>query len=195
MAQRWSNLLFAHWRVPETMLRELIPEPLQIDTFDGSGWIGVVPFELRVRPRFLPVVPKIAAFPEINVRTYVTIDGKPGVWFFSLDATSPIAVRVARWQFNLPYFNAKMSCKPRDGGFEYASTRTDPGVGANFNGFYQATPDVYLAEPGSLDEVRERLLGPDGGLVAFAYGRQRLLAFVMDGNAPLELLTIEAGAG
>ena len=95
MAQTWSNLLFAHWPVDAALLRKQIPEPLQIDTFDGTGWIGVVPFELRVRPRFLPVIPRIAAFPEINVRTYVTLDGKPGVWFFSLDATSSLAVRLS----------------------------------------------------------------------------------------------------
>ncbi len=151
MAQLWSNLLFAHWRVPEDVLRSRIPEPLEIDTFDGSGWIGVVPFELRVRPRFLPVVPKIAAFPEINVRTYVTINGKPGVWFFSLDATSPLAVRIARWQFSLPYFDARMKCEAKDGGFDYSSKRTEGEVSANFSGFYGPTSAIYLADQGSLD--------------------------------------------
>jgi uncharacterized protein YqjF (DUF2071 family) len=152
MAQTWSNLLFAHWRVPVQKLREQIPADLEIDTFDGEAWIGVVPFELRVRPRFCPVVPKLSAFPELNVRTYVRRDGKPGVWFFSLDATSPIAVRAARWGFNLPYFDAGMSCVEKDGAFDFRCERRPSEVPTVFRGTYRATSDVWHSTAGSIDE-------------------------------------------
>ncbi len=151
MAQRWSELLFAHWPVPLELLRAEIPDVLQIDTFDGSAWIGIVPFELRIRPRGLPFVPGIAAFPEINVRTYVTHQDRPGVWFFSLDATSPLAVRLARWAFHLPYFDARIETNRQAEGMTFASARTNGTVAANFAARYQPTSEVYLATTGSLD--------------------------------------------
>nr|MDQ5811098.1 DUF2071 domain-containing protein [Actinomycetota bacterium] len=100
---RWQDLLFMHWPLKEEVLRPLIPSALALDTFDGSAWLGVVPFGMSgVRPRFVPEVSWLSDFPELNVRTYVSADGKPGIWFFSLDAHNPIAVRVARATFNLP---------------------------------------------------------------------------------------------
>ena len=95
MKMHWHDLLFMHYRVPIEQLRRLIPAPLKIDTFDGSAWIGIVPFRMTGvgSPVSFPPVPGLSNFPELNVRTYVTIDGKPGVWFFSLDATNPVAVR------------------------------------------------------------------------------------------------------
>ena len=144
--------MFAHWRVPFAKLRALIPEPLQIDTFDGEAWIGVVPFELRIRPRWMPVIPKIASFPEINVRTYVTLNGQAGVWFFSLDAASPLAVRAARWSFNLPYFDAKMVCRETNDGFDYESQRRKSKIPADFRARYEATSDPFEADSGSLEE-------------------------------------------
>ena len=93
MRQSWHDLLFMHWRVPADVLRPLIPPGLEVDTFDGSAWIAVVPFRMSdVAPRFVPAVPGLSAFPELNVRTYVARDGKPGVWFFSLDAGNRLAV-------------------------------------------------------------------------------------------------------
>ncbi|MFW6078978.1 MAG: YqjF family protein [Gemmatimonadota bacterium] len=107
--QRWRDLLFAHWPLRPGALGPLVPEPLVLDTFDGSAWLGVVPFVLgRLRPRGLPPVPGASRFPELNVRTYVTLDGKPGVYFFSLDAASALAVLGARLVFRLPYFRAAM---------------------------------------------------------------------------------------
>lgn len=152
MAQRWSELLFAHWPVPVSTLRSLIPEKLEIDTFDGMAWIGVVPFYLHIRPRWFPVIPGIASFPEINVRTYVTSQGKPGVWFFSLDATSPIAVRGARWKFDLPYFNAQIKFAGLDETIDYHSQRQRTGVAAEFKATYRPISAAYLAESGSLDQ-------------------------------------------
>src|SRR3954469_11999557 len=104
MRQTWHDLLFAHWPVPVAMLRPLIPESLVVDTYDGDAWVGVVPFRMTgVRLRGTPYSPFADAFPELNVRTYVfprggdgTPTGKPGVWFFCLDAGSPLAVSVAR---------------------------------------------------------------------------------------------------
>lgn len=109
MHQTWHDLLFMHWPVAVDALRPHLPGALPLDTFDGSAWLGIVPFRMSgVRPRFLPSVPWLSAFPELNVRTYVTLDNKPGVWFFSLDAGNPIAVQIARSWFKLPYFNADM---------------------------------------------------------------------------------------
>src|SRR5688500_5474109 len=123
---RWHELLFMHWPVPAAALRPLIPAGLELDTFDGSAWLGVVPFRMSgIRRRLLPPVPGTAAFPELNVRTYVTAGAKPGVWFFSLDAANRLAVRVARWTFHLPYYDATMSCtRDRAGEVAYRSTRT-----------------------------------------------------------------------
>src|SRR5918992_4461493 len=109
LGMSWRDLLFMHWPVRADFLRPLVPPALKLDTFDGSAWVGVVPFRMTgVRPRFVPPVPGMSAFPELNVRTYVTpaaTKEKPGVWFFSLDATNPLAVRAARWTYHLPYFD------------------------------------------------------------------------------------------
>ena len=99
MRMTWHDLLFAHWRVDPESLRSRVPPGLSIDEHGGSAWLGVVPFTMSgVRARWVPPVPGAAAFPELNVRTYVTSekDGRPGVWFFSLDAANPLAVRGAR---------------------------------------------------------------------------------------------------
>src|SRR5208282_2945633 len=129
MAQSWHDLLFAHWPLPAAILRSHIPARLAIDTFDGRGWLGVVPFRMSgVRLRGTPAVPWLSAFPELNVRTYVVADGKPGVWFFSLDAGHAIAVAIARACFHLPYFRARMSCEERNGWIEYGSERTHSGA-------------------------------------------------------------------
>src|SRR6267143_4420167 len=125
MAQSWHDLLFAHWQVDVIVLRSLLPSELQIDTFEGSAWLAVVPFRMTgVRLRGTPALPWLSVFPELNVRTYVTCDGKPGVWFFSLDAGNPLAVTIARAWFHLPYFRAQMFCEEQRGWIEYASERT-----------------------------------------------------------------------
>src|SRR5688572_317020 len=91
MRQHWGKLLFMHWPIDEIYLRSLIPSQLAIDSFDGSAWIGVVPFTMwGIRASFLPPIPGTSAFHELNVRTYVTLNGIPGVWFFSLDAANKL---------------------------------------------------------------------------------------------------------
>jgi uncharacterized protein YqjF (DUF2071 family) len=116
MAQSWHDLLFAHWTVDTAMLRPHIPAKLEIDTFDGQAWLGIVPFSVTgVRLRWTPPLPWLSAFPELNVRTYVTAQEKPGVWFFTLDAANALAVAAARLTFHLPYFRARNAGKPGDG--------------------------------------------------------------------------------
>jgi uncharacterized protein YqjF (DUF2071 family) len=129
MAQSWHDLLFAHWPIDAAMLRPHIPAALEIDSFDGQAWIAVVAFRMSgVRLRWAPALPWLSAFPELNVRTYVVADGKPGVWFFSLDAGNPVAVAVARAWFHLPYFRARMKCEERDAWIHYRSERKHPGA-------------------------------------------------------------------
>ena len=153
MSQRWCDLLFAHWPAPMAALRPRIPERLAIETFDGTPWIGVVPFRMEaIRPRWLPAVPWLSAFPELNLRTYVTLDDRPGVFFFSLDATNPVAVRLARRLFLLPYYRARMACERQGETIAYSSRRIHPGApSARFEGRYGPAGDVFRAAPGSLE--------------------------------------------
>ena len=153
MAQSWHDLLFAHWPVPEALLRPHIPAGLAIDTFQGQAWLGVVPFRMSgVRLRGTPALPWLSAFPELNVRTYVAADGEPGVWFFSLDAANPTAVAIARIWFHLPYFWARMSCHERNGWIEYRSGRAHRGAACGvFSGRYRPVGDAFIAAPGSLE--------------------------------------------
>jgi uncharacterized protein len=128
--QRWRQLAFLHWRVPVAALRPLIPDALAIDTFDGDAFVGVVPFTMQgVRPRWAPAMPGVTSFHETNVRSYVHRDGAaPGVWFFSLDAASRLAVAIARAFWHLPYHHARMTLEERDGELHYASARNSTGA-------------------------------------------------------------------
>jgi uncharacterized protein YqjF (DUF2071 family) len=124
MTQSWHDLLFAHWPVDARSLQEHLPAGLPLDTFEGQAWLGIVPFHMtNVAPRGVPSVPFVSAFPELNVRTYVTLHGKPGVYFFSLDAGSSLAVAAARALFGLPYYSATMQVDEVDGAIRYHSTR------------------------------------------------------------------------
>lgn len=153
MAQTWHDLIFAHWPVAVEQLRPLIPPGLQIDTYERQAWIGVIPFRMSgIHPRWLPAVPWLSAFPELNVRTYVIADDKPGVWFFSLEAANPVAVAVARWWYLLPYFHARMSCQAEGNGIRYSSQRIHRAApSATFSGQYYPTSDIFHAHKGSLE--------------------------------------------
>jgi uncharacterized protein YqjF (DUF2071 family) len=152
MRMRWLDLLFAHWPVPAETLRPHVPPALEIDTFEGQAWLGIVPFRMEdVAPRFLPAPPRAGTFPELNVRTYVTRGGRGAVWFLSLDAASRLAVEGARVAFHLPYFRARMSAETEAGWVEYRSERVDPrGPAAVFEGRYRPIGPVELAAPESL---------------------------------------------
>ncbi len=153
MAQTWDDLLFAHWAVPVDAIRRHVPEQLPVDTFDGEAWIGITPFRvngLRLRATFPS--PVLSSFLELNARTYVTVDGKPGIWFFSLDASSRLAVGGARRWYRLPYFHARMSVARSDGSIEYASDRLSTGERpASFRGSYSPVGERFTAAPGSLE--------------------------------------------
>nr|WP_248930996.1 DUF2071 domain-containing protein [Paenibacillus hamazuiensis] len=151
MKQIWHDLLFAHWPVRPQEIREMIPSGMTLDTFDGFAWIGVVPFRMSgIRLRGLPPIPFTDRFPEINVRTYVTVNGKPGVYFFSLDAANRLAVQTAKTFFHLPYFYAEMECTNEDGIIRYRSRRkntTETPVA--FEGRYKPVSPVFYASQGS----------------------------------------------
>jgi uncharacterized protein len=153
MVQKWQNLLFAHWPIPFETLRPLVPSVLPLDTYDGTAWLGITPFVLRgLRSRGLPPIPGLSEFPEINVRTYVTLGGKPGVYFFSLDAASRAAVIGARLTFGLPYFFSRARVDPISDAFDYRSTRDDlRGHAATFRAQYRAARNTFHAEPGTLE--------------------------------------------
>lgn len=152
MAQTWHDLLFAHWPVPPASLERLIPPQLALDTFEGAAWIGVVPFRITgIRLRGLPPLPGLSAFAEINVRTYVTAVGKPGVWFFSLDAGNRLAVAAARRWYRLPYFHARFTIETQRDGIRYTCRRSHRGApAAEFDARYAPVGDAALTRTGSL---------------------------------------------
>ncbi len=153
MGQTWKDLLFAHWRVAPERMREHVPRELSLDVFDGSAWIGVTPFEVTgLRLIATPPIPRVSTFLELNVRTYVTVAGKPGILFFSLDAASALAVQAARRYYRLPYFRARMSAERDASAIDYASERRGSAPGQFvFKGRYAPTGEVFQASPGSLE--------------------------------------------
>jgi uncharacterized protein len=149
MKQTWHNLLFAHWPLPASTIRPLVPARLALDTFDRQCWVGVIPFYMTgIRARGLPPIPGLSSSEELNVRTYVNYGSKPGVYFFSLDAASLPAVWAARTFFHLPYFHALMKAEESKEKIFYFSHRRHSG--AEFRGWYHPTSEVRLAERGSL---------------------------------------------
>jgi uncharacterized protein YqjF (DUF2071 family) len=153
MTQTWHDLLFLHWPVDGRMLRERVPGGLELDTFDGQAYVAVTPFHMtNVAPRGLPALPKLSAMPEVNVRTYVTAKGVPGIYFFSLDAGGSLAVGAARAMYLLPYFTAKMEVESRDGWIHYHSRRTRHlGAQAELRGRYRGLGAPRRPAPGSLE--------------------------------------------
>ena len=129
MIQNWGKLLFMHWPLKPEALRPHIPKELEIDTYDGMAWIGIVPFTMwGIRHPLLPPLPRVSAFHELNVRTYVKYKGAPAVWFFSLDATEPLAVWGARRFYHLPYHYARISLDQQGDTIFYKSQRAERGV-------------------------------------------------------------------
>jgi uncharacterized protein YqjF (DUF2071 family) len=153
MRQYWGKLLFMHWAIDAELLRPLIPSQLSIDTFDGKAWIGVVPFTMwGIRASFLPPIPGASAFHELNVRTYLHSKGVPGVWFFSLDAESRLAVWGARTFYHLPYFNAEISLRQEGNSIQYHSEREDTtGPSAQLDVAWTIGEPLAQARPGTLE--------------------------------------------
>jgi uncharacterized protein len=153
MGQTWERLLFAHWRVAAERLREVVHPQIPIDTFDGSAWLGVTPFTVTgFHVRGTPPPPGLSSFHEINVRTYTTVDGKPGIYFFSLDAASRLAVETARRVYRVPYFEAQIGVEEKGDRIRYTHERTQAdGPAAGFAAEYEPNGPVYNAAPDSFE--------------------------------------------
>jgi uncharacterized protein YqjF (DUF2071 family) len=152
MGQSWDDLLFAHWRVDAAALRPLVPDEVTLDEHDGSAWLGITPFVLSgFRLRGTLPLPVLSTFPELNVRTYVTCDGKPGIWFFSLDTTSRPAVEGARRMYRLPYFHARMAADRRGESVDYVSSRRDSERPYVFEASYRGTGRPFEPQAGTLE--------------------------------------------
>lgn len=150
MFQSWRHLLFAHWPVATRQLRALVPPPLTIDEFDGSAWVGMTPFVLTgLRPRLLPPLPYVSQFPEINLRTYVRVGDVPGIYFFTLEAASWLAVLAARALYGLPYRYATMNVRRTAAGVSYRSRRI--GGDAELVAEYAPTGPAFVPRAGTLE--------------------------------------------
>lgn len=151
MHQRWENLLFLHWRWDAAEIQRTLPPGLHVDTFQGDAWLAIVPFYMRgIRPRHIPSMPWVSNFLELNVRTYVhDSQGRPGVWFYSLDCNQPLAVWTARTFFHLPYQNARMAATHKDGWTDYTCQRRSQGKAARYR--YHITPESTAAQTDSTE--------------------------------------------
>ena len=162
--QSWRDLLFAHWPVAAARLRPLVPPSVAIQERDGTSWVGVVPFRMQgVMRRPLPDLPGVSAFPELNLRLYVEVEGKPGVWFVSLDAANRLAVWGARRFFHLPYFLADMDVRDDGQRIHYRSVRRNPRPNllgnardskaprVAFRAAYAPTSDAFEASAGTIE--------------------------------------------
>lgn len=160
MVQRWNDLLFAHWALPPEKIRSLVPRELELDTFNGKAWVGIIPFWMsRVRFRGIPAIPTASTFPELNVRTYVRAPrepDKPGVFFFSLDAASVLAVIGARAGAGLPYFWAEMQAESEGNEIRYRSVRRQSPRGANLLARYRSIGPVSSTKSDLETFVTER---------------------------------------
>ncbi|MFM8470505.1 MAG: YqjF family protein [Limisphaerales bacterium] len=148
--QRWNDLLFAHWEVAPAQVQATLPVGLHCDTHEGRAYVGIVPFFMeRIRPALLPPLPWVSWFLELNVRTYVHDDqGRPGVWFYSLDCNQPIAVQMARRFFRLPYFHARMTARRNGDVLDYQCQRHGSRE-ARYR--WTAASETQTAAPGSLE--------------------------------------------
>ncbi len=175
MTQRWNDLLFAHWPVAPSQIAALLPEGLVVDTFQGSAWLGVVPFWMdRIKIRGIPPVPTARQFPELNLRTYVRDPrtGSQGVYFFSLDAGSLLAVAVARGVYHLPYYWAEMRIEPRsEREFSYYSRRR-----------FTSRPVLFIARYRGLGPTRRLVESSPGSLEHFLTERYCLFTYDRAGN-------------
>lgn len=153
MAATWENLLFCHWPVSTASLDALVPQSLDVDTYEGRGWVGIVALRLRgVRLHGLLPPPILSTFPALNVRTYVTAAGRPGIFFLSLDAPSGLAVAVAKGLYRLPYFRARMSMTTEDDWIDFSAERSKAAARRRaFRARYRPTGAPFEPGPGSLE--------------------------------------------
>ena len=153
MTMDWLELSFLHWSLDPELLRKHLPAGLELDTWEGRAWLGVVPFRMEnVNPTHYRLPRMMSAFPELNLRTYVVANGKPGVWFFSLEATNPLAVRTARAKFHLPYYDARIRHSMDKGVVSFRCRRVHRGAPAlEFDADFNGAGETFTAQPGSLE--------------------------------------------
>lgn len=153
MSQRWEHLMFAHWQVPVDALRKLVPPQLELDTFEGQAWISVVPMkmgDIHFRGLSLPIK---SIFPQVNVRTYVTVDGKRGIYFLTIDAPRPTAVYTARWTYRLNYCMADTVMEVGEREIRLQNKRKHRGLPpAEIKVKFKPTSEPYEAQPETLDD-------------------------------------------
>lgn len=153
MFQGWDALLFAHWRCPAESVRTLVPRQLELDTFYDAAWVGLVPFKMRgVHMLGAPAVGRFSNFPEVNLRTYVSYKGIPGVYFFSLDTTSLALTLGARTWLELPYFMANMAMRCGQSATRIKSIRSRSRAGrASLIAEYRPTASAEQQAAGTLE--------------------------------------------
>lgn len=150
-SQRWMDVLFLHWRVPETLLQSALPRGVEIDLYEGEAWVSCVLFRLMVRPRWLPRLPGLSNLVEMNLRTYVRSEGCAAITFLSVLADNPIAIWAARLLTPLPYQRSRIEYRQttsRDYSFELAGI-ADARDSLSLD--FHPTGAATIAEPGSLD--------------------------------------------
>ena len=209
MAQKWHDLLFAHWQLPPDEIRPLVPRELELDVRDGQAWVGVIPFWMSgIRARSTPAIPRLSTTPELNVRTYVSYRGIPGVYFWSLDCASRLAVWGARTFYHLPYFNASMSVQNAGESFSYRCVRQEnprttqgtqdsPASQAEFRAIYRPVAPARRREKGSPEHFfteRYCLYTVYRGKVVRAY-IHHLPWPLQDAESQIELNTMADAAG
>ncbi|PLR78979.1 DUF2071 domain-containing protein [Bacillus sp. V3-13] len=153
MIQRWDHVFFYHWAIPSSLLKDHIPKQLELDEFDGVAWLGIVHFEVnKLKVRGIPRFPFLEGFLELNVRTYVKYRGKPGIYFFNLDASSPIVVFLAKTGYLLPYRKAELNSLKTEKGFKFRNKRiVSKEKTEKFSAIIQQTEALYYSQEGSLD--------------------------------------------
>jgi uncharacterized protein YqjF (DUF2071 family) len=197
MTQTWSDLLFAHWPVEVAQLRPLVPSLLPIDLYEGSAWVSITPFRVsQIRARFLPPIPPFSSFHELNVRTYVKIENKPGVFFFSLDASSLAAVMGARALYRLPYYHARTFVENADDDIRYSSVRLS-GAEADFEARYAPASEPRPSKKGTLEHwLTERYcLYTESGGALFRAEIHHLPWPLQDAKAEIHVNTMADAAG
>lgn len=189
MYQRWKELLFLHWPVEPDIIARDLPDALQVDTYNGHAWIGIVPFQmLAVRPRFLPALPGLSNFPELNLRTYVVDSrGRPGVWFYSLDTPKRLPNWIARTWFHLNYRLARIRVMESETAIRYRSELWSGGEWDAMQTYeWSRTGEIFSAKPGSL----EFFLAERYRLFAYNRKRKQLLTGCVH-HQPYPLQTVE----
>ncbi len=151
MFQSWQQLLFIHWRIPAEDLRPLVPRELDLDEYDGSAWVAATPFRLvGLRPRVMPAIPGLSDFLEMNLRTYVRRGGKSGIYFFTLEASSRLAVSAARAIYRLPYHHARMAIQ-EDGEWTHYTSERKEASGPALECRWRQSPAAFEPRPGTLE--------------------------------------------